>query len=71
MNDLGIETYYIVNNKVEPKWYLRLFDEETNKAIWVSNIHRAREFNTKKDAMEYGVTIKREFTIEEVEDWIF
>ena len=71
MHDLGIETYYIVNNNDEPKWYLRMFDEETNKAVWVLNIHHAREFNTKKDAIEFGATTKREFVIEEVQDWIF
>ncbi len=70
MLDLAMDSFYITTLD-DPKWYFREFDSKSNAVLWTKNIKRAREFHTKEDAMEVAVTTKREFLIEEVDEWCF
>ena len=75
MHDLCLDSFYITSTKhgsdKTPTWYLRSFDEKLNQVVWVAEMKKAREFHTKSEALEFAKTINREYTIEEVEDWIF
>lgn len=75
MSDMYLDTYYICSashgSEDTPKWYLREYDEKANAVVWVTDMKKAREFNTKSDATSFANSTKRGYVIEEVEDWCF
>lgn len=69
--DLGLETYVIVNEEELEKWYLRAYDEATNRVTWTQLLVKAKEFDTEKEAIAFGKTLQREFSVEQHDSWIF
>lgn len=68
--DFTIESFYIVSEQTtSAKWYLKEHLGSVNGVVWTRNIHKAREFDTKDEALKFGSTIGREFFVEEVDGW--
>lgn len=70
-SDLYLESYLIVDDRRLDKWYLKSFNEQLNKATWTQDIKKAKEFDSRNDAITFGDKMKREFFVEEQENWIW
>lgn len=71
MADLYLETFLIVDDRRLDKWYLRFYDTEHNRVTWTQDKKKAKEFDTKDEAYQFGKQLKRQFFVEEQEAWIW
>jgi hypothetical protein len=70
--DVYLDMFLIVNDQVmADKWYLLTHDTKTNTATWTKIAMKAKSFDSKKEAYDFGQSLKRPFYVEDYSPWVF